>query len=173
MGIIGGLISGAAKLTGKAVGAVVKGVAKKTAEVVAEKAVEKAVETTACAACNAAEKINHKCYENKKEKLERLNEGNIQLLIKQENFNNARDKLEIYDKNDEIKYLVKGSFKITKLIKNALSVYDRNGNKVGVIKEKKSLLKGLSKEYDFYIDQNKIAELEYEYSFSNRTSKFL
>ena len=129
MGIIGGLISGALRLTGKAAGAVAKGVAKKTTEVVAEKAITEV-------GYRAAVKIDEKSQKNlekKKEKIKQENPENFHLFIKQESLRNWKDKLEVLDENENLKYLVKGKFFSTK---HKFYIYDSNKNLLGVVKEK-------------------------------------
>ena len=136
-----------------------KGIAKSAGKSVAKKV-----------ALNVAVKASNKIEAVGKERNQKLFDDQIgtnNLILRQKNYK-WKDKLDVYDENQKVRYCIKGEFTS---IKHHRHIYDSSGVELGVIKEKLiSLRSPLSLEsnpvdFIFEIDGKKVGMLKSRWAF--------
>jgi len=121
----------------------------------------------------ALDKVNKKMEEKESEKRQKLFEcapGEKVLLINQETFT-WRDKFNIYDSEEKVRFSVKGDFLS---VKHRVHIYDENGKEVGCVKEKllslrpSALVESHPIDFDLEINGTKVAKMRSKWSFGKK-----
>lgn len=141
----------------------------KIVEFVASDAIVDALDIPIKALDKASKKLKEKDDAQKK-KLFECAPGERALLINQEKFT-WRDKFNIYDNEENIKYSVKGEFTS---IKHHLHIFDSHGKEVGFVKEKlvtlrpSAMIEANPTDFDFEIRGKKVGKLRSKWAFGKK-----
>ena len=151
------------------IGGVSMSILGKVIEFVASDAIVDALDVPIKALNRASKKLDAKNKGSKKKLFEKQ-PGTEVLVLNQQRFT-WRNKFDVYDEYESVKYSVKGEFSS---IKHHLHIYDANSNEIGSVKEKLiSLRSPLSLESDpkdfiFEIGGKKIGTMKSKWAFGKQ-----